>query len=161
MSHPMGVPVYDELTMDLWFRYHAPNKETLPVILKINDGIEQCYARVAVAIASVNPGADASPVFGEIGQAVLSMAKLVNESSPQSEDKADAIRNLRVVRMVANDAVIARLRGDHIRSERFEAILFESLMKAKYSAISSVVIGDRVSRMSTGSSAGFEHKNVG
>lgn len=88
-----------------WFEYQAPTPDRAVRHKAIKDAETVCGETIAKALDTND--------FDLVNKACLGFAIVIDRLAVDSEDKAAAIRELRMLRMAINEAIMANKRGSH------------------------------------------------
>jgi hypothetical protein len=111
------------------FQYIPPTAETTPRFAAIRSAESACSAEIAVP-AGFPAVADACRAFAAVCAAV----------APRSADLAAAERCIRLARMLANDALLAK--ADPERHAHLLSLASDELTKARMQACAAVALAD-------------------
>lgn len=121
--------------LDRWFRYHAPTEETAPKYKAIREAEERCWKSISQGVFE-NIGVPA--IYSLINAECKAFAQVVDDLCPESDDKAAAIRCIRIARNAFNEAVsVARTK----EVAWLWTLGEQELVKARWQANSAIACG--------------------
>ena len=129
--------------LDHWFRYHAPTEETAPKYKAIREAEERCWKSISQGVFE-NIGVPA--IYNLINAECKAFAQVVDELCPEGDDKAAAIRCIRLARNAFNEAVVLSRDVDNLVYQEIDNLwLFnlgkQELVKARWQANSAIACG--------------------
>jgi len=90
------------------FTYHPPTATTMPLYAAVRKAEVQASVLIETALS-----ASAGPNFGLITAAALDYAAVICEVAPNCDDRAAALRAVRLARMAFNEAAVGAHGGEY------------------------------------------------
>jgi hypothetical protein len=123
---------------DAWFSWHPPTEETAPAYAAIREAERMALAGI---IGAMNDPGPVAARFERVNNVTRGFAVVIDQHAPDGDDKAAAIRCVRLMRNAANEALATMTTAD---SETINALLQVVVIegwKVRWQACSAVACG--------------------
>lgn len=132
-----------------YFKYVPPNDRTLPIYQQIRlaqSSSEECFREVVAALVArgTSRSGDRASAWKKIADISRSFYDVVMLNCPESGDREDAVRNIRIAKMYANEVV----KNSNIQACSYDTLLLDEackhLLLARFFANASVALNDEI-----------------
>lgn len=129
-------------TIDHWFTYHEHAGECEQKRQRVREAEIACgKALLGVFLKLEAEGTeriDFQKLFDQTNAATKLFSETINETVPDSADKAAAIRCVRLARLAANEGILEALEGRRVSARCFVDLASDELVKARWQAIAAL-----------------------
>lgn len=129
--------------LDNWFTYHPPTPETTPKYGAIRAAEQDVHTLLRGLRDEMGAGGKLAPTdCDKVNAVTRALAEVIDANAPDSDDKAAAIRCVRLARNATNEIIMRTFGGASYEEGAF-TVAHGEVTKARWQANSAIACGGR------------------